>query len=97
MAVLDSALLQLGEYDVFISHCGANCKRDFAVWLKTELENVGVRCFFDDHSLRPGDNPDEKMLRAKETATYGIVILSPGFFSQEWCMKELLTFVDRGM
>lgn len=87
---------RVGDYDVFISHCGVDCKRDFAVWLKTELENVGIRCFFDEHSLEVGGDPAAKMLDAMETAEYGIVILSPGFFQREWCMKELQTFVRRG-
>lgn len=86
----------MGAYDVFISHCGADCKRDFAVWLKEELERVGVRCFFDEHSLEVGDVGAEAMLHAMNTATYGIVILSPGFFSREWCMKEMQTFLDAG-
>jgi hypothetical protein len=87
--------IKVDEYDVFISHCGADCKRDFAVWLKEELERAGVRCFFDEESLRIGDEAAGKMLQAMETAAYGIVILSPGFFLQEWCAKELHTFVRR--
>lgn len=83
-------------YDVFISHCGKDTKRGFAVWLKTELQRVGLQCFFDESSLRGGDWAPDKMLAAMERAKYGIVVLSPGFFSQEWCMLELLTFVRRG-
>jgi hypothetical protein len=84
-----------GKYDVFVSHCGADCKRDFAVWLLRVLENVGVSCFFDEHSLVVGDHAAKKMLEAMQTATYGVVILSPGFFEREWCMKELHVFVSR--
>jgi hypothetical protein len=83
-------------YDVFISHCGKDTKRGFAVWLKTELQRVGLQCFFDESSLRGSDWAPDKMLAAMESAKYGIVVLSPGFFSQEWCMLELLTFVRRG-
>jgi hypothetical protein len=36
------------------------------------------------------------MLKAMKEATYGVVILSPGFWEREWCMKELETFVRRG-
>jgi nucleoside-triphosphatase THEP1 len=86
----------MGSYDIFISHCGADCKRHFAVWLLRVLENVGLRCFFDDRSLELGDNAAKEMLEAMETAKYGIVILSAGFFGREWCMKELQTFVKRG-
>jgi hypothetical protein len=94
-AKIQAPPMKVDEYDVFISHCGEDCKRDFSVWLKEELERAGVRCFFDEESLRIGDEAACKMLEAMETATYGIVILSPGFFVQEWCMKELQTFIRR--
>lgn len=69
---------EAGDYEVFISHCGADCKRDFAI-LKKELERVGVKCFFDEESLKVGDKADDKMLEAMQTSEYGIVILSlPG-------------------
>jgi hypothetical protein len=86
----------MAPYDVFISHCGADCKRDFAVWLLTVLNTVGLCCFFDDRSLEPGDAGEKEMLEALRTAKCGIVILSAGFFKREWCMKELQTFGKRG-
>lgn len=83
-------------YDVFISHCGRDCKRDFAVFLKIELERSGVRAFLDDRDLRPGDVAADVMLEAMATARYGVVLLSRGFFEREWCVKELQTFLGRG-
>jgi hypothetical protein len=70
-----AAEISFPKYDVFISHCGADCKRNFAVWLKLELERVGARCFLDEGSLQAGDNAPEKMLDAMQTAEYGVVIL----------------------
>jgi hypothetical protein len=86
----------MAAYDVFISHCGVDSKRNFAIFLKEELEKVGLRCFFDDASLEVGDKAAERMLEAMENATFGVVMLSPGFYSKEWCLKELQTFVRRG-
>jgi hypothetical protein len=83
------------QYDVFLSHCGQDCKRDFAVMLKRELERAGIRCFFDERDLQLGDHAASKMLSAMETAHFGIAILSKGFFLREWCVKELQTFVNR--
>jgi hypothetical protein len=83
-------------YDVFISHCGKDCKLDYAILLRAKLEQAGIRCFFDDKDLLLGDNAEEKMLSAMQTARIGLVILSRGFFTRQWCMKELQTFVDRG-
>jgi hypothetical protein len=87
---------RMGHYDVFISHCGLDMKRDFAVWLKEEFERAGIRCFLDEVSLQIGDMAADRMLQAMETASYGIILLSPGFFLREWCMKELHTFQSRG-
>jgi hypothetical protein len=87
---------KVGEYDVFISHCGKDCKKRFADLLRDDLERAGVQCFFDEHSLEVGDVAAAEMLKAMEEATYGVVILSPGFWEREWCMQELETFVRRG-
>jgi hypothetical protein len=84
------------DYDVFISHCGDDCKQHFAGLVRVNLENAGVQCFFDEHSVEVGDDAAKKMLKAMEEATYGVVIISPGFFEREWCMKELETFLRRG-
>lgn len=84
-------------YDVFISHCGADCKRDFAVQLKNELERGGqLRCFLDDRDLRLGDDAAATMRAAINTAKFGVVLVTEGFFRREWCIKELQTFLERG-
>jgi hypothetical protein len=87
---------RVGKYDVFISHCGKDCKKDFADWLREDLKGAGVLCFLDEPSLEVGEVAVEEMMRAMEEATYGVVILFPGFFEREWCMKELSTFARRG-
>jgi hypothetical protein len=80
-------------YDVFISHCGKDCKLDYAILLREKLEQAGIRCFFDDKDLQLMDDAGEKMLSAMQTARIGLV---RGFFTRQWCMKELQTFVNRG-
>jgi hypothetical protein len=63
------------QYGVFIGHCGTDCKRDFAVWLRKELEAAGIRCFLDETDLQLGDVAFEQMLAAMRTAHYGVAIL----------------------
>jgi TPR repeat protein/Leucine-rich repeat (LRR) protein len=87
---------KVGKYDVFISHCGDDCKEDFADLVRDDLERAGVLCFLDEPSLEVGKSAAEEMLKAVEEATYGVVIISPDFFEREWCLKELETFVRRG-
>jgi hypothetical protein len=84
------------KYDVFISHCGKDSKRNLAIMLKTELERAGLPCFLDERDLRLGDPAAETMLAAMQTAKFGVVILTEGFFRREWCLKELETFLERG-
>jgi hypothetical protein len=36
------------------------------------------------------------MQHAMQTAEWGVVVLSPGFFASGYCMKELKVFLDRG-
>jgi Leucine-rich repeat (LRR) protein len=86
---------RVGKYDVFISHCGKDCSKGFTDLLRNDLERAGVQCFFDEHSLEVDDTAPAEMLKAMKEATYGVVILSPGFWEREWCMKELETFVRR--
>jgi hypothetical protein len=87
---------RVGKYDVFISHCGKDCKKDFAVWLREDLKGAGVVCFFDEHSLKVGTVAADELLKDMDEATYGVVIISPGFFEREWCMMKLKTFARRG-
>jgi hypothetical protein len=81
-------------YDVFLSHRGPDTKRSFSIWLRNELERQNIRTFFDDRSLGAGDHATEVMMEAMHTAEWGIIVLSPGFFSSAYCMEELKVFLD---
>jgi hypothetical protein len=84
------------KYDVFSSHCGKDSKCNFAIVLKTELERAGLSCFLDERDLRLGNPAARTMLAAMQTAKFGVVVLTEGFFRREWCLKELETFLERG-
>jgi hypothetical protein len=49
----------------------------------------------DERDLRLGDPAAETMLAAMQTAKFGVVILTEGFFRRKWCLKELETFLER--
>jgi hypothetical protein len=61
-----------------------------------ELENQQIRTFFDDRSLKAGDNAALSMDAAMQTVEWGVIVLSPGFFASGHCMNELKAFLDRG-
>lgn len=82
------------RYDFFISHSGKDCKDNFAIVLKSELERAGLPCFLNKNwDLRLGDPAAETMLAALQTVKFGVVILSKNFFRREWYLKLLETFL----
>lgn len=95
-SVAKTCAVSKAAYDVFLSHRGPDTKKSFAVWLLNELENQQIRTFFDDRSLKAGDNAALSMDAAMQTVEWGVIILSPGFFASGHCMNELKAFLDRG-
>jgi tetratricopeptide (TPR) repeat protein len=83
------------QWDAFICHRGPDAKKTFASFLHYALDVQGIRAFFD-HKMVGGTNPSNAMESAMQTATWGVVILSPKFFESKACMKELGVFLDRG-
>jgi tetratricopeptide (TPR) repeat protein len=94
MAALSSK--GMAAFDVFLSHRGPDTKRSFAIWLKKELEEQRITTFLDDRSMQAGDDAPGSVEQAMQTAEWGVVTLSPGFFASGYCMKELKVFLDRG-
>ena len=85
------------EYDVFISHASDD-KVDIARPLAECLQRKGLRVWFDDFELTLGDSLRRCIDRGLTISSFGVVILSPAFFSKEWPKKELgacRTYPDR--
>jgi hypothetical protein len=82
------------EYDVFISHASED-KADVARPLAAHLQKLGLRVWFDELELSLGDSLRRKIDYGLSRSSYGLVILSPAFFSKEWPNKELDGLVAR--
>ncbi len=82
------------EYDVFISHASED-KTDVARPLAAHLQKLGLRVWLDELELTLGDNLRRKIDHGLSKSKYGLVILSPAFFSKEWPNKELDGLVAR--
>lgn len=82
------------EYDVFISHASED-KLDIALPLASHLENRGLKVWIDEFELTLGDSLRRKIDKGLAKSKYGVVILSPAFFSKEWPNKELDGLVAR--
>jgi len=80
--------------DVFISHATED-KEKVARPLAEALRNNGLDVWFDEFSLKIGDNLRESVDNGIKTSRYGILILSKSFFEKQWTRKELDAFFAR--
>jgi hypothetical protein len=85
---------KLKSYQVFLSHAGEQ-KSNYACWVEDSLIRANATVFFDEKSLKGGDDPDSNMLHAALTCQVAIIVLSPEFLQKEWPLLELLIFAVR--
>lgn len=91
----DLASDELG-YDVFICHASAD--KDVIVReLADLLRSKGLRIWFDEFALQIGDNLRRKIDSGLADSRFGVVVLSPAFFANEWPQYELDGLVTRDM
>jgi hypothetical protein len=82
------------KYEVFISHASED-KEGFVAPLARRLQQSGLNVWYDDFSLRVGDSLSESINLGLRTSMYGIVVLSPDFFSKSWPKRELGALIAR--
>ena len=78
------------EYDVFISHAWED-KQDFVDELVKDMENIGIRVWYDTKKLQWGDSMRSKIDEGLKKSKFGIAILSPNYISEGkyWTKEEL--------
>ncbi|TIR04268.1 MAG: toll/interleukin-1 receptor domain-containing protein [Mesorhizobium sp.] len=81
-------------YDVFISHASED-KEDFVRPLAAMLIEQHLDVWYDELVLRPGDSLRESIDRGLAQSRFGVVVLSPAFFSKNWTNWELNGLVAR--
>ena len=74
--------------DLFISHASEDSEA-VARPLARELRRRGRTVWFDEFELMLGDSLGRSIDRGLADARFGLVILSPAFFSKEWPRREL--------
>ncbi len=75
------------EYDAFICYASED-KHAFVAPLARELVRRGARIWFDEFRLQVGDGLRKNIESGLRSSRYGIVILSPSFFSKSWPQRE---------
>lgn len=83
-------------HDVFICHASED-KDAVARPLAEALLAAGLTIWFDEYSLSLGDSLRRTIDQGLATSRFGIVILSPAFFTKQWPAYELDGLVQREM
>lgn len=75
-------------YDVFISHAYED-QNEFAGQLALSLKKKGMNVWYSGFELRLGASITTSVNEALKKSRYGIVLLTPVYFTKKWAMKEL--------
>jgi len=76
------------QWDTFISHASED-KELVAKPLALALKQRGLRVWLDEFQLRIGDSLRKTIDEGLANSRFGVVILSPSFFSKHWTSREL--------
>ncbi|KAF3951540.1 hypothetical protein CMV_022824 [Castanea mollissima] len=82
------------KYDVFLSFCGVDTRKNFTDHLYTALKQKGIVTFRDDEKLERGKYISTELLKAIEESKYAIIVLSRNYASSRWCLIELAKIVE---
>jgi len=83
-------------YDAFICHASED-KDPFVRQFANELKANHVEVWYDEFSLKLGDSLRKAIDKGLANSRFGIVVLSPAFFSKNWPQRELDGLVQREM
>lgn len=81
-------------WNIFISHASED-KDDFVGPLAAVLASSGLKVWYDDFELKPGDSLIESIDNGLGLCQKGVVVLSPTFFNKKWPRLELNALVRR--
>ncbi|XP_030943787.1 TMV resistance protein N-like [Quercus lobata] len=82
------------KFDVFLSFCGVDTRKNFIDHLYTALKQKGIITFRDDEKLERGKYISQELLKAIERSKYAIIVLSENYASSRWCLIELAKIVE---
>ncbi|MFG2364418.1 toll/interleukin-1 receptor domain-containing protein [Streptomyces mirabilis] len=80
------------RYDLFISHASED-KEEFVRPLATSLMQLGVKTWYDEHSLTIGDSLSASIDKGLQESNYGLIVLSPSFLSKPWPEYEFRSLI----
>jgi hypothetical protein len=81
------------EWDVFISYAWED--KAVAAPLAEALQDAGLSVWYDEFSLKVGDNLRRAIESGLSCSKRGVVIVSPAFLRKAWPQRELDTLIAR--
>ena len=82
------------NHDLFISHASED-KADFVAELASRLIDEGLKVWYDEFSLNPGDSVRRSIEKGIRESRAGLVVFSRAFFNKEWPQRELDSLFSR--
>jgi hypothetical protein len=86
---------QESGYDLFISYTRADNRDGWITALveqlhqiRDEVEDRRWTVFFDERSIRTGQDWEQRLKSTLSAARFLVVFLSPAYFKSEWCRRE---------
>jgi hypothetical protein len=76
------------KWDLFICHASED-KKEVAEPLAKMLQAQNLEVWYDNFTLTVGDSLRRRIDEGLANSRYGVVILSPSFFTKNWPQKEL--------
>lgn len=80
------------DYQVFLNFRGRDTRNLIDI-IRHFLVQSGIRVFYDDVSLRQGDEIDKELRGAIERSNVYVVMLSKRYAKSKWCLLELTHMV----
>ena len=74
-------------WDVFICHAWED-KESIARPLAYALQKAGLRVWYDEFTLRVGDGLNRSINYGLSQSQYGVVVLSPHFFTPSYTTQD---------
>ncbi|XP_056162506.1 disease resistance protein L6-like [Syzygium oleosum] len=88
MAASGGCSASASQYDVFLSFRGPDTRKTFTDCLYRTMVGQGIIAYRDSEDLHAGDRIDN-LLGAVGDSKICILVLSRGYASSPWCLREL--------
>ncbi|CAJ2634163.1 unnamed protein product [Trifolium pratense] len=81
-------------YDVFLSFRGEDTRYSFMGYLLDAFQKRGIKVFYDDTSLKIGEELSPAFYKAIEESNISVIVFSEDYASSKWCLNELAKIME---